>query len=242
MPVSERGKQLRALSHKIAHRVREDGLNGLLRRGLSEANAWRRKFGHAAPQDPFDSEYGIDTGGVVPLWKLDIDSPYGDEGVRYQTLDPGLLRELIGCLPIRHEDFVYVDLGSGKGRSLLVASEYPFRRVIGVEFSRELNEIATRNILRYPRARRRSGDISSIRADAADFEFPPDKLVVFLYNPFGAVVLSRVLENLGRSLREHPREVWIIYCNPVLSDLLDESGFLQRIDLPIEAAIYKTAY
>ncbi|TWG96741.1 hypothetical protein L598_002500000490 [Mesorhizobium sp. J18] len=242
MPMRKRARLLKPLSQKIARKLRQDGLCGLFRQGLNEAGIWFRGRGRILPQDSFDNEYGTDTGGVIPLWKLQIDSPHSNEGVRYQTLEAGLLRELIGSLPIRHEDFVYVDLGSGKGRSLLIASEYPFRKVIGVEFSQELDVIANRNILRYRPPNRRCGNVSSICVDAADFRFPPDRLVVFLYNPFGTGVLSRVLENLERTLHEHRREVWILYSNPVHADLLDGAGFLDRenLALPDNAAVYKT--
>jgi hypothetical protein len=76
----------------------------------------------------FDEQFGTDTERIVHLWQLDIDSPNRDDGTRYQPVDPDLIRAAIEALPIGLEDFVFIDLGSGKGRTLLLASEYPFKR------------------------------------------------------------------------------------------------------------------
>src|SRR5262245_21969711 len=182
----------------------------------------------------FDQEFGTDTGGVVPLWKLQIQSPYREHGVRYQASEPDFVRAAIESLPIRPEEFLYVDIGSGKGRTLLVASEYPFRRVIGVEFSPELNAVANENIRRYLSPRRKCSDVSSICADAVGWEFPAEDTTFFLYNPFGEDVLQRVLRNLRASLAQTERRIYIVYSNPLFAQPLDNADFLERIELPIE--------
>src|SRR4051794_239276 len=118
----------------------------------------------------FDQEFGTDTEAIVPLWKAGINSPYLTEGIRYQTIDPRSIRSAIESLPIKFEDFVYIDLGSGKGRTLLIASEYPFKRVMGVEFSLQLHTIATENIRKYPKSK--CEKVLSLHTDAATFDFP----------------------------------------------------------------------
>ena len=236
--IRKRGTQTRALTLVVWHKLRQDGVRSLLRRGIGKLPRWHDRD---RTQSSFDQEFGTDTDGVVPLWKLQIESPHREQGVRYQASAPDFIRAAIESLPIAPADFVYVDIGSGKGRTLLVASEYPFRRVIGVEFSSELNAIATENIRRYPGVRRRCADVSSVCADASTWEFPTENTVLFLYNPFGERVLRRVLGNLRTSLARHPRDVYIIYSHPILAHLLDDSGFLQRIDAPIEGAIYRHA-
>jgi len=53
----------------------------------------------------------------------------------------------------------FVDVGSGKGRVLLLAARHPFKRVVGIEFSPSLCEQARRNIeifrAQVPRSARR---------------------------------------------------------------------------------------
>ncbi|WP_425908294.1 class I SAM-dependent methyltransferase [Nitrobacter sp. TKz-YC02] len=187
----------------------------------------------------FDQEFNTDTDGIVPLWKLQIESPYREQGVRYQASNPDFIRAAIETLPIQPEEFVYVDIGSGKGRTLLVASEYPFRRVIGVEFSPELNAVAADNIRKYRGSKRKCDDVSSVRADAANWEFPAENTMFFLYNPFGEDVLRRMLVNLETSLAGNDREIYMVYSHPIFAHLLDSSNFLDRIDAPIEAAVYR---
>jgi SAM-dependent methyltransferase len=239
--VSKRSNQIKALYHVALHKLRQDGANGVLKRCIEEL---RQKF-RAAPgrtESAFDHEFGTNTDGIVPLWKLHIQSPYREQGVRYQASDPAFVRTAIENLPIRPEEFVYIDIGSGKGLTLLVASEYPFRRVLGVEFSAELNSLAAENIRRHQTLKRRCLDVSSIFADAASYEFPIENMILFLYNPFGRDVLRRLLENLRSSLVQSDREVYMVYSNPIFVQLLEESDFLERIEVPVNAAVYRHTF
>ncbi|MEZ6113755.1 MAG: hypothetical protein R3C99_22500 [Pirellulaceae bacterium] len=70
--------------------------------------------------------------------------------------------------------------------------------------------------------RQRCRDITANRADATEFTFPDEPLVVYFYNPFSAVILRPVLERLCRSLDASPRPTWIIYYNPVEAALFNE--------------------
>jgi len=116
--------------------------------------------------------------------------------------------------------YTFVDVGSGKGRVLFLAAELPFRKVIGVEFATGLHRQALENIARYRQWGRRCGDIESILADAAQFDFPNDNLVLFLFNPFGPEVMARMLGNLERSIRMHPRHVVVVMLWPENADLV----------------------
>jgi len=215
------------LSSFVLRKLRRDGVVGALS-GLKTMMA-------APPVSSFDREFGTDTESVVPLWRLDIESNHRTEGIRYQTIDPGEIRIAIASLPIHYEEFVFVDLGSGKGRSLLIASEFSFKKVVGVEFSYELNRIANSNIEKYPK---QCSNVFSLHGDAALYDFPPDNLVIYLYHPFEKPVFCRVLDNLNRSFKGLHREVFIVYFNPKLANLLDESGLFRRLDLPASAAVY----
>jgi SAM-dependent methyltransferase len=119
-----------------------------------------------------------------------------------------------------YSQYTFVDVGSGKGRMLFVAAEYPFRRVIGVEFAMGLHEQALENIERYRHSRQRCGEIESICGDAAEFEFPEEDMVVYLFNPFGPEVMGRMLVNLERSLERHPRRVTVVMLWPEHADMV----------------------
>ena len=126
-----------------------------------------------------------------------------------------------------YSQYTFIDMGSGKGRVLFVAAEYPFRKVMGVEFSNALHDDAVANLKRYKFPRRRCADIEPVHADAREFEFPDDNLVIYLFNPFGAEVMERMLENLERSLERHPRHVIVVMLWPEHSDVVERMGIMR---------------
>ena len=136
-------------------------------------------------------------------------------------------------------DFTFIDLGSGKGRVLLMASEHPFKRIIGVEFMPELHLAAQQNIPRYASERQQCRQIESICMDARDFEFPDGPLVVYLFNPFSESTFARVLEHLRQSVQQAPRPVYIAYRFTEFEKLLAQSSWLQRVTAAEQWAVYR---
>jgi SAM-dependent methyltransferase len=126
-----------------------------------------------------------------------------------------------------YSQYTFIDVGSGKGRVLFVAAEYPFRKVIGVEFSNALHDDALANLKRYKHPRRRCADIEPVHADARDFEFPDDNLVIYLFNPFGPEVMERMLANLERSLERRPRHVIVVMLWPDHSDVVEGRAIMR---------------
>ncbi len=177
----------------------------------------------------FDRRHGIDTKGVISLFDLRIESVNARNGLRYQTAPPDFIRSVLRCLPIDCQDHVFIDLGSGKGRTLLLASELPFRRVIGVEFSLQLHTIAERNVANCVGLDQQCGRIECHWMDAVEFEFPEEPLVIYLCNPFLENVFQKVLSRLDESIARRPRPCHIIYVNPTLGSLLDGSGRFRRV-------------
>ena len=171
----------------------------------------------------FDLINGVDTSARANLDELSIDSSNVSEGVFYQASRVVDTRRIIKKLSINYSDFEFVDIGSGKGRTLLVASEFPFKSVIGVEFAKELNEIAENNILQYQGSVCKS--VESILCDATKYSFPKGDLVLYFYNPFSEKILSEVFSKLERSIKENPRSVYIIYSFLPNKLCLEERGF-----------------
>jgi SAM-dependent methyltransferase len=126
-----------------------------------------------------------------------------------------------------YSQYTFIDMGSGKGRVLFAAAEYPFRKVIGVEFSNALHDDALANLKRYNYRGRRCADIEAVHADARDFEFPDDNLVIYLFNPFGPEVMGRMLANLERSLEKHPRHVIVVMLWPDHSDVVERMATMR---------------
>lgn len=115
----------------------------------------------------------------------------------YQPARPAHVREALRAIPVRDlSAYTYIDLGSGKGRTLFVAAEFSFQRILGVEFSPTLHRQACENIRNFRRHRR---SIQSIYQNVADFRFPDDPLVLYMFNPFGAATMQLVLDHLESS-------------------------------------------
>lgn len=155
-------------------------------------------------------------------------------GAPYQPTEPHVFGEMLTTLNIQFERFTFVDIGSGKGRTLLMAADFPFRSIIGVELLPELHEVALQNIAKSPHQER----MESICVDGRDYRFPPDPLVIYLFNPLPAAALQSTVKNLRQSLESRPRDVKIIYHNPTADDVLAGSGFLKQISSTHQYSIY----
>lgn len=124
-----------------------------------------------------------------------------------------LFRAAMRHVRIRPGEDVFVDYGSGTGRAVIMAATYPFRKVIGVEYSPILNEVAVRSIDQV-RAKLRCQDVEIVTADARLYAFPHEVTVVYFYNPFEGDVLAKVFDNIRQSLLECPRKLTIVYSRP----------------------------
>jgi len=116
---------------------------------------------------------------------------------------------------------VFVDFGCGKGRALLLAAEYPFRRIVGVEFFPQLVEIARKNLFSYRNPRQVCPDLEVVLGDAALFPIPDAPLVLYFNDPFDGHVLERVVLNIRRSLDHHPRPITVIHRHSTATPELD---------------------
>lgn len=178
----------------------------------------------------FDARFGTDTDRIVYPWRLQSLRARSTRGVHpYEATPAWLIRSILHSLPVELEDFEFVDFGSGKGRSLLVAAEFPFTKIAGIEISRELHEIARRNIQRYIAATRTDAKIDLHCMDATRYRFSREPVVLFLFNPFDETTLCEVVARLEESLREHPRDAVVIYVNPRFRRNIERSGALREI-------------
>src|SRR5579859_3502328 len=135
-------------------------------------------------------------------------------------------------------NFTFIDLGSGKGRVLLMASDYPFKKIIGVEFMPELHRAAQKNIASYSNDRQRCQQIEAVCVDARDFQFPVEPLLVYVFNPFSEAAFAQVLENLRRSVEQSPRPVYIAYRFTEFENLLSQKTWLEKIAGTEQWAVY----
>ena len=154
-------------------------------------------------------------------------------GAPYQPTEPAIFREMIESLQIDLAEFTFIDLGSGKGRTLLMAAEFPFRRIVGVELVRELHEVARKNV-----AAGRDTRIDLVCGDARDYEFPPGPILLYLFNPLPSKALEGVIGRLRRSVESSSRPVRVIYHNPLSERVLADSGFLRKVHGTEQFCVY----
>jgi SAM-dependent methyltransferase len=178
----------------------------------------------------FDFRYKTDTCEWAQLSDLTIDSTSKERGRRYQPTMVNPLRKLFKELrPIFPGDTVFIDLGCGKGRVLLIASKFGFREVRGVEFAHELCEIAKNNCSVYRDKTGVRTVFKIIESDVADYRISPDENVFYMFNPFDATILRKVLDNISDSLLMHPRRILIIYYNPECYDVIEKRSNFEKI-------------
>jgi SAM-dependent methyltransferase len=160
----------------------------------------------------------------------------------YFATEPWLFEQIMQALPIDFSGFTFVDLGAGKGRALLMASDYPFQRIVGVEFMPDLCRAAQENTANYSSDRQKCQQIEVRCMDARDFQFPAEPLVVYLFNPFSEPVFVKVLENLRRSGEQTPRPVYVAYRFIEFEKLLAKAEWLAKIESTEQWVVYKVIH
>jgi predicted RNA methylase len=165
------------------------------------------------------------------------------DGVAYSPTPGRQFSRILRSLPLRDvSSFTFIDLGCGKGRTLLIAAEHGYRHVVGVELDPDLAQVARRNIAAYTAAKPQwTGTIEVVEGDAARYELPGTPTVLFLFNPFGADTLRAVIAGIEQSLTQCPRPFVVVYYNPVHQALMDNSRLLRKAARTTGWAAYTSA-
>lgn len=182
---------------------------------------WDRKH-------PFDRAYGTDTSGFLFGEELLTGHPAEAHGSPYAGVQPSVLRTVLKAVP-ELETCTFIDLGCGKGRPMLIATEFPFRDIIGVELSPPLARMAQKNAdlmaRRFPERTR----IRVETGDATAFPIPKGNVILFLYNSFDRELMLKVVDQVESALKEDAqRSIYVVYCNPASGDCFDASPLLTR--------------
>jgi len=198
--------------------------------------AWRW---HRYEDRAFDARYRIDTrqGDGTYLKQLGTDA--AQFAVPYEAVQVFMFHRMLGELSLNCRDYVFVDLGSGKGRALLLAARAGFSEVIGVEFSREIHQDALANVAAFTRKEDAGRRIRLVCQDAADYELPAQHLVLFLYNPFFGEVMKAVVAKVAHFLQEYDQDLVLLYRNPQCAELFDQLPGLRVVASSESYRIYR---
>jgi SAM-dependent methyltransferase len=175
---------------------------------------------------PYDLANGIATHGTVPGFLITDDRPNAPS-TAYVGAQPSIVRAAIAALPDPAQ-CGFIDLGCGKGRVLAVASEYPFRRIIGIELSTTLARQARANAAIIAARHPARTPIEVVNGDATRPELPDGDVVVFLYNSFGGALLETLRAHLEAALLVPGRNIYLASCNPAWGTVFDASPSFRR--------------
>jgi predicted RNA methylase len=165
----------------------------------------------------YDWDHRVDTTSATVGWRERL---LGHFHSPYQATEPEIFREMITGLEIDFREFTFVDIGSGKGRVLLMASDYPFRRVLGIELLPALHRVAQKNLTAYKSGSQQCFAVETVWENAREFVFPVGPLVVYLFNPPPEAGIEDVVTNLVQSVRQDPRVVYLLYRNPLFENVV----------------------
>ena len=125
--------------------------------------------------------------------------------------------------------YTFIDIGCGKGRPMIVASEYPFALALGYDISADLVRTANANAVVMARRYPQRPPIRALHANVSDLQFPSGNVVVFMFNPFGPELMASLLEKIEAALASGALEhLFIVYDNPVCGEVFDGSRHLKR--------------
>ena len=202
----------------------------------------------------FDREHGTETGRLILGHNLWSGQKHDRHITAYHGTAPSVFSQMMALWlgtrpPHALREYSFLDIGAGKGRAMLLASEFAFHQIIGVEMNPELAAIARSNLEIWQKKRdalnqqilkngqllsgpgrriavKPSQRIRLLEVDATELEYPDGPCLVYLFNPFREVVMRRLLRNLERQFARRPGELDILYVNHECRDVLKaHAGF-----------------
>jgi Methyltransferase domain len=186
----------------------------------------------------FDRREGLETRGRTWLSPELRSAAAHDDGVPYVPTPHRALRQLLASLPLDPGDVTFIDLGCGKGRTLAIAAQHGFRRIVGVELDDRLVHIARKNARRIQTPA--SGSVQVIHGDASAYRLPAEPMVLYLFNPFGEHTMRCVARAVEAAFAELPRPIFIAYLNPQHRRVFDESPVLRLRSTTSRWVVYST--
>ncbi|MDB5700789.1 MAG: hypothetical protein JWL66_988 [Sphingomonadales bacterium] len=199
----------------------------LLRRALTIGYIIQSNVSAAKRPHPLDRRYGVSTQAHVPLYLSKTGTSADNHIIPYAGCVPTIVSNVLDDLPDLGTSS-FVDLGCGKGRALIVASERPFRRIVGIELNPELATFARRNARRVARDYPQRTAIEILIGDASIPLLPDGDVIVFMYHPFDATLVETLSVHLAAA-QATGRAISVIYENPVHGDVFDRHPAFSRV-------------
>jgi SAM-dependent methyltransferase len=183
---------------------------------------------------PFDVVHNVQTSGLVRGPHLATGHVHDKHTTAYYGIAPSVLEKLCELwratdLVRPPEDYSFVDIGAGMGRGLLIASQMPFREVVGVELHPDLAAIAQKNIDKWRARGLAQSPMRIVCQDATEFEFPRNPCVGYMFNPFGEPVIKKLVRHLESQFASRPSQLDLLYANDEYQDVMAENARWARL-------------
>lgn len=192
------------------------------------------------PTHPFDTIHGVETSGLIPAGELVTGHSSDQHVTAYYGVAPSILRRLVELWleskpahPI--ERYSFVDIGAGKGRAMLVASELPFRQVIGIELNPAMADIAQRNVDHWIASHADDptspahAPVRLLEQDALEFDFPRTPCLAFLFHPFEAPLMKKLLRRMESQFAKRPAELDVLYVNAECAAVFEANPAFEKL-------------
>lgn len=176
--------------------IRKYGFSGLFKRVYYQLSDYY-----------YEKHFHVHTTGTVLKSELGIDH---EESVPYVPIPYQHIFQMLNRIPIAKNESTLLDYGCGKGRVLIAAASFNYKKIIGVELA-DIIKIADRNIKEMNR--RKVKHIALEHKDATEFVVPGDVNIIYFFNPFFGSLLEKVVTNIHHSLQKAPRKMYVIYFN-----------------------------
>ena len=189
---------------------------------------------------PFDAANGVRTSGLIAGRHLKTGHRHDRHATAYFGVAPSVYFEIIkkwrrNGHAAAIEETTFVDIGAGMGRAMLIAALQPFRAVVGVELNPALVRVARKNMTRWRKTASPRAPMRMVCGDAAEFEFPDGPCVAFLFNPFAAAVMRKLLRGIAKSFARRPGELDLLYVNNEQEGVLEaQAGFVRLFHGPVK--------
>jgi SAM-dependent methyltransferase len=180
---------------------------------MSLEDPFDAKFYSTENESKFDQTYGTKTALIFEQFALpeQISMERFKNSGRYIPTPINAIEATLRGIGtyIDYNDFTFIDIGSGLGRNLLLASEYDFKKIVGVEISSFLTEQAQENIRIYKSPGQKCSSIDAVCVDALKYAFPEGNMVIYIWEPFNEALFEQFMANLLNHIED--RNVSVLF-------------------------------
>lgn len=159
----------------------------------------------------YEMYFGVKTSGNLNLDELRYNNKKNLQS--YEPAGYEIIDKLINIIEVDFSESTFLDYGCGKGRAVIVAAQYPFNKIIGIDLSDNLTDIAKHNVVIMKH--KVASSVNIINIDAIDYQIPDCVNIVYFFNPFVGEILDNIINNIFISYHRAPRKLYVLFINNI---------------------------